>query len=207
MLAFSCREVLPLESEPTIQGYQLNGSVTTPNGISLDSVGVQLYYNYSFVSDTPVDTVPVIVVNPSRILDIAVYTPSFQLVRQLFLGYRPAGVVPRALWGGIDQHGVPVPDGKYLIRYVVDTTIVKYSPVLIDGQRTVVTDNAGRFSLTSDRLPVGEYFDIYDDFNRYQGTYAVTSTIDLRLQKSTLSTDYLNIVLQKGKIITKAFIL
>ncbi len=208
MVVVACREVLPLESEPVISGYQLNGSVTTINGTPIDSVQVQLYYNYTYAGDLPTDTVQVVVVNSSKILDIAVYTPSFQFVRQLFLGFRPAGVVPRVQWDGIDLHGVHVPSGKYLIRYVVDTAIVKYSPVLIDGARSATTNAAGTFSLASDRFPIGESFDIYDDFTgRYQGTYTVTSTIDLALRKPPLHADYLNVDMEKGKIIIKAFTL
>ena len=203
----SCRDILPFENTTSIQGYQLNGTVTTPNGVAIDSVAVRLYYNYEFASDTLSDPQQVIVTKPVSLVDIAVYTPRFDFVRQLFFDYRPTGIVPRARWNGRDANGNLVPSGKYLIRYVVDTTIVKYSPAIIEGHVSATTDMKGHFTLTDDRFPVGDVFDLYDDANIYRGSYRVKSSVDIDMRKLTLHVSYSNVDLQKDRITTGIFIL
>ncbi|MBI3364831.1 MAG: hypothetical protein HY033_07985 [Ignavibacteriae bacterium] len=207
ILAFSCRDILPLQPSNSTRGFQLNGTVTTPNGIPLDSVDVRVFYNYDLVQTTPIDTQQVLVKDPSRIVDVAVYTPDYQFVRQLYLSYWPVGPVPRFTWDGHDADGALVPSGKYLIRYVVDTLIVKYSTVIIDGHRTTTTDPKGRFTLSAARLPVEEMFDHYRSNNTYEGTYRVLPEIDLVFTKSPLSKTYTGVSLDKNRITTVAFTL
>ena len=204
---FSCREIQPYEIQPHVNGYRLDGTVTTANGVPIKDVDVRLYYYYHRVSDTPIDTQRVYVADSTRIVDVAVYCPDNTFVRQLFLGYRAPGYLPRYRWDGFDYNGVPAPGGKYLIRYVVDTAIVKYSPVLLDGRTTATTDVFGQFTLDGNRLPIGDRFDIYDFANMYFGTYEVTPEIDIRLKKLTLSKLYTAIILTKDNIITRSFTL
>jgi hypothetical protein len=205
--ALACRDILPFTDESSIQGYQLNGAVTTPNGVPIDSVDVSLYYDYDFISDTPVDTLRVVVTKPLSFVDIAVYTSDLKFVRQLFFDYRTTGVVPRAHWNGRDMNGRIVPSGKYLVRYAVDTAIVKYSPVIIEGKVTASTDAKGLFTLTPDRFPIGDVVDLYDVSDVYIGTYSVSSSVDIELQKLTLRRVYTDVGMEKNKITTKSFII
>ena len=152
-LLFSCRDIQPFQTTSSIQGYQLDGTVTSPNGIPLDSVVVRLFYNYDVVSDTPIDTQKVIVTDPNKIVDVAVYTPDYAFVRQLFLNYLPRGSVPHFLWDGRDLHGAIAPSGEYLVRYAIDSVIFKYSIVVVGGNVSATTDPLGHFVLTGDRLP------------------------------------------------------
>ncbi len=203
----SCRDIQRFQDTTSIQGYQLNGTVTTPNGVPIEQVDVRLYYDYDFVSDSPSDTQQVAVTASLSLVDVAVYTVKYEFVRQIFFDYRTTGTVPRYRWNGRDRNGNVVPSGKYLIRYVVDTTIIKYSPWLVEGHSTDTTDTRGGFTLTSDRLPVGDVFDLYDSFNVYIGTYKVLPSIDIEFVKSSQTATYGNIALQKDIITGRTFIL
>ena len=127
------RDILPLESSSTIAGYQVKGIVTGQDGLPINAVNVRVYYYYGLLQNTPIDTLPVLVTDSTKIVDIAVYTSSYHLVREIFLGYRSPGRVPHYQWDGRDDNNKPVPNGKYLVRYVVDTAIVKFSTIIIDG--------------------------------------------------------------------------
>jgi len=204
---FSCRDIQPVQPSSATSGFQLKGVVTTPDGLPLSGVEIRLYYNYDFVRDTPIDTQQVIVRDSSKIVDVAVYTPTYQLVQELFLGYRSTGPVPRYSWNGLDYTGALVPSGKYLLRYVVDTVVVKYSILIVEGHPTALTDTNGRFTITSDRLPVDEVFDHYLSNNTYEGTYIVLPSIDIILRKSPLSKTYTDIALERNRVVSVAFTL
>ncbi len=203
----SCREILPVQTTSSAVGYQFDGIVTTASGLAFPGVQVRLYYEYQLVSETQTDTIPVIVRDSTRIVDIAVYTPRYAFVRELFLGYRPVGPVPRALWDGLDASGNSVPSGEYLIRYVVDTAIVKYSPVIVDGHTSAVTDANGRFVIPNDRLPVGAVADFYDLDGTFAGAFEVLPVIDLVFIKEALSSIYQSITITNNQITTGAFTL
>jgi hypothetical protein len=206
-LSWSCREVLPLEISSPITGYQLDGTVTTSNGVPVSGVEVVLYYEKDLTGTQPTDTASVVVRDPTKPVDVAVYTEKLQFVRQLFLGYKPAGVLPPMLWNGTDKNGAPVPSGKYVIRYVVDTAIVKFSPVLVEGHTTTVTDQLGHFTLNADRLPIGETFDLYSSTNAYVGTYQVVPSVDIILRTASSRMAYLTIDLLLNQVTSKVFIL
>ena len=206
-LFFSCREIQPLQPSHSVNGYQLSGIVTTPDGLPLSGVEIRVFYNYDLVQNTPIDTQQVVVRDSSKIVDVAVYTSNYRLVQELFLGYRPTGPVPRFTWNGFDGDGNLVPSGKYLMRYVVDTVIVKYSTLIVDGHPTTLSDTSGHFTLTADRLPIDEVFDHYRLNNTYEGTYVVLPAIDITLKKSTLSKTYTGITLVRNRIMSIAFTL
>jgi len=206
-LLFSCRDIQPFQSTSSIQGYQLDGTVTSPNGIPLDSVIVRLYYNYDVVSDAPIDTQQVIVTDPNKIVDVAVYTPNYVFVRQLFLNYLPRGPVPHFLWDGHDLHGAVAPSGEYLVRYAIDTVVVKYSIIIIDGNASATTDPLGHFVLKGDRLPVGTIFDLYTPDNVYDRTLQVRSDLELILIRLSLRAVYPSVQLKKDQRTTAGFTL
>ena len=60
--ALKCREIQPLTPVVTVHGYQINGTVSTPNGVPLAGVEVILYYNYVFADPSPADTQAVVLV-------------------------------------------------------------------------------------------------------------------------------------------------
>ena len=206
-LLFSCRDIQPFQTTSSIQGYQLDGTVTSPNGIPLDSVVVRLFYNYDVVSDTPIDTQKVIVTDPNKIVDVAVYTPDYAFVRQLFLIYLPRGSVPHFLWDGRDLHGAIAPSGEYLVRYAIDSVIFKYSIVVVGGNVSATTDPLGHFVLTGDRLPVGTVFDSYTPDNVYDRTLQVRSDLELILVRLNLRADYPSVQLKKDQRTTAGFTL
>jgi len=206
-VSFSCREFQPFERAQPISGFQLDGEVTTVTGVPVEGVDVRLYYNYQYVSDTPVDTQTVYVSDASTPVDIAVYKRDFVFVRQLFLGYRSVGPLPRWTWDGFDAAGNSVPGGKYFIRYVVDTVIVKYSPVVVDGHVTAVSTTRGSFTIAPSNIPVGDSFDLFDQTNHYAGTYEILPVIDITLRKGTARASYSGISLRVNQITKNVFIL
>ncbi len=207
LFALSCRDIQPVSQIVSTKGYELVGTVTSANGIPLGGVDVLLFYNYDFYGSTPIDTQKVVVRDSSKIVDIAVYTAKLAFVRQLFLGYHSPGVLPPTSWDGRDDFGNLVPSGKYLIRYVVDTVIVKYSPVVIDGHVTATTDRNGSFTIGADNLPIGTIFDSYFINGSYDATYEIIPAVDILLHKSTLSTGYTGIALGSNQVTTIALTL
>jgi hypothetical protein len=204
LLFFSCREVLPVQVSQPIQGYRLEGTVTSLNGVTLSDVHVRLFYNYDYVGSQPVDTQVVRITNQNDIVDVAVYTPAGQLIRQLDLSTHAPGPLARFWWDGKDGFGADVPSGKYLIRYTVAGVIVKNTTVVVDGRFSAMTDSAGHFTLGPDRLPVGAVFDGFFSDRTYDATYAVNAMIDLIIQKASLQKLYSRIPLKENSITTIA---
>jgi hypothetical protein len=208
LLIPSCRDVQPFSGEVVIAGYQLDGTVTTLNGVPVDSVMVTLFYNFDPVGTTPLDTQKVIVQGMTRMVDITVLTPRRAFVRELFHGWvLPGTEVQRARWDGTDTAGSLVPSGKYLIRYTVDTQVVKYTPTVVDGGPTAFTDTAGRFSITADHLPIGEYFDLYRKDGSFYGVFMVEPVLSLEFERGGLRSVYPSVDIAQDKITTGAFTL
>ncbi|MBI1806704.1 MAG: hypothetical protein HYR76_06590 [Ignavibacteria bacterium] len=207
MIVISCREVQPLPTTSELTGYELKGTVTTQNGIPIGGVDVDIYYNTEQAGTTATDTVQVIVTDSTHIVDVAVYNSNYEFVRQLYLGYLSPGVVPRFGWDGTDQNQVPVPSGKYLIRYGVNNVLIKFSTVIIEGHRTATTDRFGRFNITSDHLPIDEVFDSYLSDGTYYVTLRILPFIDLEFRKQGLHQLYPAVELTKDKITNAVFTL
>lgn len=186
----SCREIRSLEPDDVTDGYELRGRVTSQNGIPLDSVAVTLHYDVSFVSPMVVDTIPVVVRDSTKILFVAVFTPGNRYVRELFFGFRQTGPVPRFRWDERDDNAVIVPSGGYVVRYVVDTVIVKNVRVLADGNISAYTDENGEFVLTNDRFPIGQEFGLFTAQDEYAGLYNVRNEVELRFTKGTFVSTY-----------------
>lgn len=201
----ACREVQPFESSRVITGYELHGTVTTPNGIPLDSVSVWLSYVAVPVSYIPLDTMQVIVKDSTKIVYVAVYSSDFRYVHRLFLGYRSPGPVPRFKWNEQDDSGHYVPSGKYFIQYVYDASVVKVVPYLAEGHRTAMTNSSGEFVLSNDRLPVGELFDFYTNDGTYDATYQVLPEIELVFTRGTLQPSSYDVSLDQNKITRGVF--
>jgi hypothetical protein len=204
LFSFSCREILPVQVSQPIQGYRLEGTVTSLNGVALQDVNIRLLYNYDYVGSQPVDTQVVRINNQTDIVDVAVYTPSGQFIRQLFLGAHAPGPLARFWWDGKDRFGADVASGEYYIRYTVGGAVIKNSVLVIDGRISAVSDSAGHFSLGPERLPVGVVFDGYYSDRTYDATYAVNAAIDIVLQKASLQKLYRQISLQKNSVTTIA---
>lgn len=184
-VALSCREVLPVEADVVINGYQLDGTVTTTDGMPLDSVSVVLYYSCMPVSLSPLDTIQVNVTDSTKIVYVAVFDVNNSRVRKLYQRYRHPGPVPRFSWDERDDGGQFVPSGKYWIEYVYGDTLVKAVPYLAEGHVTTMTNSIGEFTIPTERLPVGELFDFYNDDGSYDATYQVFPQIDLVFRRST----------------------
>jgi len=204
LVVLSCREIRPLEPSNAITGYQIDGIVTTLNGIPLDSVAVIVYYSYTPVSETPLDTVQMFVTDTTKTLRVSVYTTRFVPVRVLYRGNPHRGFLPRYSWDGRDDRGHFVQSGKYLIRYVYDTTVVKTVPYLAEGLQTAITNSSGEFTIPNDNLPVGELFDFYFSNGTYDATYQVEPEVELIFSRGVYQSPY-DVVLQKDAVTQGVF--
>ena len=201
----SCREVNPLETLTPIHGYQLNGIVTTKDGLPIDSVVVSLQYHFSVYQYTPLDTVQVFLADSTRRMFVGVFTPDDRRVRTLFDDRFPAGLFPNYYWDEKDDSGQYVPSGKYFVKYINDTAIVKIVPWLADAHQTTMTNIAGQFSLTSSSLPLGELFDLYYYDSSYDATYRVMTGIRLFFNRGQLR-GMSEVSMEKDKITRGSFI-
>ncbi len=204
LVALNCRDIQPVAGSFSIQGYQINGTISTPNGVPIDSVSVILYYYYVLSYAPPLDTQRVVITDSAQFVDITVYSIHSTPVQHLFAGIQPPGVVSRAQWDGLDSTGKAVPSGKYFIQYKVGSTVEKRSPVLIDGHTTTMTDLSGTFTITNDHFPVGDFFDIYSSDGTYDKTIQIAPEVDLEFLKVGVDRVY-TIQLTKDQITTQFF--
>ncbi len=207
LLFVSCREIQPYQPVTTIQGFQLDGIVTSSNGIPLRNVQIILLYYYDYYSTTPVDTEKVIVQPTTRVVDIAVYTVAHTLVRQIFLGYHAPGPLAPVVWDGLDAKGNYAPSGEYLMRYALDGVVIKYSPLVVDGNVTATTDSTGKFSVGGSNLPVNAVFDAYFSNGTYDASYIVMPEVDIVLRSGSTQKLYAAIELATDQVTTIAMTL
>lgn len=203
----SCREIEPSQSVQNIIGYQLNGIVMTSNGIPLDSVIVRLFYRYDYVRSTPLDTVQIYITDLNQEINVSVWSDSTNYIRTLHSGTWSIGLLPRFKWDGMDSNRIPLPSGKYFVRYVVDNKKIKELPVVLDGQITTMTNNGGRFTIMNKNLPIAERFDIYGLNGTFYGVYRVSSTVALEFQIQDARAKYPAVHLQKNQVTNHTFTL
>lgn len=207
LLFCSCREITPFEPPVTlVPGYVLSGTVTTGNGIPIDSVDVIVWYNFVATGSPSGDTSTVFLVDTTMIVDIAVYDVRSEFVKQIFLGYRASGPLRRASWDGTDRNGNSVPSGMYFMRYSLDTTIVKNEIRIVHGRTTTVTNSQGKFTLGVDELPIHQVFNLYDPLGNFIGARRILPDIDLRLRRGSLTAIY-SIALRKDTLNVGSYIL
>jgi hypothetical protein len=206
--SFSCREIEPFYGSQNIQGYQVDGILTTSNGIPIEGARVELYYYYRYNSEQSVDSVQAVVTDSSQMIDVSVYTTDYEYLKTLYSGRAGmTGLIPYYVWDGKDWHGDTLPSGKYLIRYVIDNTIIKYSTTILEGHVSAVTDYRGMFSISNEHLPIGELFDVYFLSGQFYASYQVEERIELVFRYGYARSGFIPLDLQKNKITTGAFTL
>jgi hypothetical protein len=208
LISLTCREVEPFSNPTAINGYQIDGRVTTENGIPIDSVEVRLYYYFDYVSNKPLDTITIVVTDSMKTVDISVVDRKYNLVRTLYLGlWRQGDTIPRFKWNGLDSKNQQVPSGLYYMQYTIDTLLIKSSPMIIDGHITAVTDKGGRFTISDFNLPIDSKFDAYNDDDTFYGVMSVLPEVALVLTKNGRYAEYSSIKLTKNNIKTLALTL
>ena len=177
----SCREILPVEQEEITDGYLIKGNVTNQSGTPLENVDVKLFYEMKWYSDFPSDTSDAIVTDTSKVVTIEVVTLKNIVAKKLFNGKMPLGPIPRYSWNGYYENGGSATAGYYLIRYKLDTVVLKESSVVVDGTLVARTDHDGLFIIANEYLPVGKIFDEYDNQEKYIRTLSISPTVILEL--------------------------
>jgi hypothetical protein len=181
----SCREILPVEQEEITDGYLIKGNVTNQSGTPLENVDVILYYETNWYSDSPSDTNIAVVTDTGKVVTIEVVTLKNIIAKKLFKGKMPLGPIPRYSWNGYYDNGGSAAAGYYLIRYMLDTVVLKESSVVVDGTLIARTDHDGLFIIANDYLPVGKIFDEYDNQDKYIRTLSIAPTVILELNYGT----------------------
>ncbi|MDP2207766.1 MAG: hypothetical protein Q8K98_03195 [Bacteroidota bacterium] len=179
--AISCREIIPFDDSDSITGYQINGLVTNSSGTPVADVNVYLSYEYVKISNSPIDTITLMVVKDSSMVSIDALSEKKTVIRNLFTGWRRTGPIPRYFWSGEVANNVFVSPGYYFIRYSIDSEIKKDVSIIIERTKTASTDSVGKFIIPNINLPVNKIIDRYDTSDRYLGTYAVTEWVFLEL--------------------------
>ena len=204
VLLSSCREIVPFEQRiERFEGYQLQGTVTTQNGIPLDSVFVRLFYSYALVQSKPLDTVVVNITDPTKIVEVNVYDNDGRYVHQMYFGYRPAGRLSQFFWNQRDDTGRAMPCGRYWIRTWYNDAIRKIVPYILEGSRTTLTNHDGRFSIGKKNLPVDALFDYYPDTS-YAGSYRVLARVRLVFERGERQTGF-SVDLEPNAITNRVF--
>jgi len=208
VITLSCREIEPYTESSSTTDYQFNGIVMDSSGIAIQDLAVSLYYYYDSVAALPTDTQQVIVTDSMKVVDITVFTLEHDFISTIFLGFwHRTGPIQRIWWDGLDWMYRPVGSGMYLIRYYIDTAVVKYSPVVLDGRRTDTTDRRGRFTIEYNNLPIGKQFDYYDSTGSFKAVYKILPMIKLKLQFPDRSAMYDSVKLFKDRVTNGTFIL
>jgi hypothetical protein len=209
VIAASCRDIQPPDAAVIpVDGYELRGTVVSSNGVPLPGVQVYLAYNAEYYSQTPTDTQVVLVTHFSDVVDVAAVDMQDNVRKVLFHGtFSSLGSFPRYDWNGIDAAGHEVPSGEYFIRYTVGQSVVKRSPVIIDGNLSATTDANGRFTIDPGHLPVGVIFDIYYQSTSFAGAYRILPEVDLYFQSQGSSASYLSVTLTTNQVTTGVFVL
>lgn len=193
-LVISCREIILVEEENKISGYQINGIVTTSSGTPIESVMVYLSYDKIKISSTPLDTFNLYISDPNINVVVNVYDISDEFIKILFSGKLPVGPVSRFNWfGELDSINV-APSGYYKIRIYFNNQLVKEYPIIVEGNLTAISNKKGEFFIYNKNLPIGKLFDIYDYQNRYIGTYKIVESVLLELEYRTyIKRGYVNL--------------
>lgn len=182
ILLISCREIIPVEEEVNISGYQINGIVTTASGSPIESVKVYLSYEKIKISSTPMDTFDLYISDPNTNVVVNVHNVLDEFVMTLFSGKLPVGPVQRFNWDGeIDSLNF-APSGYYKIRIYFNNQLVEDYPVIVEGNLTAISNKKGEFFIYNKNLPVGKLYDRYDYLNRYIGTYKIVESVLLSLE-------------------------
>lgn len=182
ILLINCREIIPVEEEVNISGYQINGIVTTASGSPIESVKVYLSYEKIKISSTPMDTFDLYISDPNTNVVVNVHNVLDEFVMTLFSGKLPVGPVQRFNWDGeIDSLNF-APSGYYKIRIYFNNQLVEDYPVIVEGNLTAISNKKGEFFIYNKNLPVGKLYDRYDYLNRYIGTYKIVESVLLSLE-------------------------
>jgi hypothetical protein len=204
-LLLSCREIRQFQPIDIISGYELQGEVTSKNGIPLDSVSVRLYYTYDYLGPQQLDTIPVIITDSTKIVFVAVYSKAGAYVQTLYFNFHSPGILPTYLWDGRGEGGEPVPSGEYVIVYSYGSTVVKQVPVIADGNVTATTDRNGNFTLPNSCFPVGGVFGMYADNGEYVGAFRVLQDVEIVLRRGEVVSAPFDVTMTKDLITRRVF--
>lgn len=182
MTFLSCREIIPVEEEQNIIGYQINGFVTDASGNSIESVKVYLSYDKVKISSIPMDTVALYISDPNIYVTVDVFNINNEFVANIFTGKLPVGVVERFNWDGRIDSNIFAPSGYYKIVIYYNNQFVKEYPILVEGNKTAETNKKGEFFILNENLPIGKIYDRYDSLKKYIGTYKIIETVLLELE-------------------------
>ncbi len=197
---------MPFTAWVPIQGYRIEGSVISSDGVPVTNVAVKVLYYYRKVSYSPMDTARIFIADTTKSMQVTVVTPTLTHVKFLYSGYPSAGVFPRQIWNELTDSGESVPSGKYLIRYSYGGSVVKVTPYIVENTVTTWTDAEGAFVLDNTALPIEERFDIYDQAapHSFIGAYEIRPLVRLVFIKYG-DTMWQEFEVQKNKLTRRVF--
>lgn len=183
LIVAGCERQIPILENASINGYQVQGTVTDQIGNPVPNVSVLLDYNGEIVYTDTAATRRYFVPYPSVPVQAVVANWNNQVIRiltppQNFYGWY------QVLWDGNDSTGSAPPSGIYYVEYLVGGSIRFSYNQLVSGGKVATTDAEGRYTIPLQYLPVDSssvpLFSTYD--SSYAGNVLITNDIILTYQ-------------------------
>ena len=168
LLFAGCDRQIPILENTSINGYEVQGTVTDQVGNPIPNVKVLLGYTAELIYPDSAATRRYFVQDPSVPVQAVVADWSNQAIRiltplQNFYGWYEIH------WDGIDSTGSVPPSGIYYVEYLVGGTIKFSYNQLVSGGKVATTDARGRYTIPIQYLPIDS--SSVPDFSSYDSTF------------------------------------
>lgn len=151
-----CEREIPVLGSSNSSGYRIEGMVTDGQGRPIVGVQVRLSYQFEFVDTNPPPRKEYIVAQQVEVVTVQVVDINDRVIRILSTASYSQGPIV-VTWDQRDDRRRLVPSGVYFVRYLSGGDVKHSYPVTVTGAVTDVTDEAGRFQIPSENLPIGFY--------------------------------------------------
>jgi hypothetical protein len=180
LLFAGCDRQIPFPENTSINGYEVQGTITDQVGNPIPNVTVLLDYTADVIPRDSAATRRYFVQDPSVPIQAVVADWSNQVIRiltppQNFYGWY------EVRWDGADSTGSVPPSGIYYVEYLVGG-IIKFSySQLVSGGKVATTDAGGRYTIPIQYLPLDSSsvpeFSSYD--SSFVGNLLISNTVFL----------------------------
>jgi hypothetical protein len=183
LLFAGCERQIPILENASINGYQIQGTVTDQIGNPVPNVSVFLDYTGDVVYTDTGATRRFFVPNPAVPVQAVVENWNNQVIRVLTPLQNYYGWY-QVLWDGNDSTGSAAPSGIYYVEYLVGGSIKFSYNQLVSGGKVATTDALGQYTVPIQYLPVDSssvpLFSSYD--STYTGNLVIASDVILTYQ-------------------------
>jgi hypothetical protein len=178
LLIAGCDRQIPILENTSINGYEVQGTVTDQLGNPVPNVAVLLGYTADRLFPDSVATRRYFVQDPSVPIQAVVADWSNQVIRTLtptqnFYGWYEVH------WNGTDSTGSVPPSGIYYVEYLMGGAIKFSYNQLVSGGKVATTDAGGKYTIPIQYLPIDS--SSVPDFSTYDSSFAGNLLISNRV--------------------------